>query len=454
MIRAKLDASLKLFGPFWDAAVLCAVTASAIGLTGRGELAILALLLPLWIMSCALFGGYDCDLEDPHQTMGVRLGSAAVAAALLTVFVGGVLQLTLPVGGWSWLGFTASVALGWFGLRKLGYRVGKQLMKGSQERRQLLLVGNSAAVNRFTQFDGSDEVDVVGWVSPPGTEPGDGECLGDWSRLSAIIDERVVHEVLVLGEHKVSELRGMVGCCEEIGVHFSMDSDFLGLDLAVAQLERCRGRSLLRFTTIPFPAEALVIKRVIDVIGALVGLLVLFPVMVLVAVAVKLEDPKSPVLFRQDRSGRYGRRFRMWKFRSMVADAEERKSELDAQNEMSGAAFKIADDPRITRVGRLLRRSSMDELPQLWNVLMGQMSLVGPRPLIPREERGYERWQLRRLSVRPGITGLWQVSGRNDVDFDTWMMLDMQYLDNWTLALDVRVLLKTIPVVISGVGAS
>ena len=454
MIRAKLDASLKVFGPFWDAAVLCAVTAGAIGLTGGSGLEVLALLLPLWLMSCALFGGYDCDLEDPHQTMGVRLGSAAVIAGLLTEFVGSMLHILLPVSGWGWLAFVGCVALGWYGMRKLGYGLGKTLMSGSQERRQVLLVGSQEAVDRFTQFDSSDEVDVVGWVNPPGIEPGTGDYLGDWGSLSSIIDEGVVHEVLVLGEHELAELRAMVGSCEEIGVSFSMDADFLGLDLAVAQLERCRGRSLLRFTTTPFPAEALIIKRVIDVVGALVGLFILSPLMLVVALAVKLEDPRSPVLFTQDRSGRYGRRFRMWKFRSMVADAEERKAELDAHNEMSGAAFKITNDPRITRVGRLLRRSSVDELPQLWNVLVGHMSLVGPRPLIPREEKGYERWQLRRLSVRPGITGLWQVSGRNEVDFDTWMMLDMQYLDNWTLALDVRVLLKTIPVVLSGVGAS
>jgi len=454
MIRAKLDASLKIFGPFWDAAVVCAVTVGANALGGGSGVEILALLLPLWLMSCALFGGYECNLEDPHQTMGVRLLSAALVAALLTGLIGSVLAIPLPAAGAGWLAFLSCVGLGWYGVRKIGYRVGKALMSASQERRKLLLVGAQAAVQRFQEFDGADEVDVVGWISAPGAESLGEGCLGDWGSLAAIIDERVVHEVLVLGEHKLADLRSMVGACEEIGVNFSMDSDFLGLDLAVAQLERCRGRSLLRFTTTPFPAEALVIKRVVDMVGALAGLVLFSPLLLLVAAAIKLEDPRSPVLFTQDRSGRYGRRFRMWKFRSMVADAEERKAELDAHNEMSGAAFKITNDPRITRVGWFLRRSSMDELPQLWNVLVGHMSLVGPRPLIPREEKGYERWQLRRLSVRPGITGLWQVSGRNDVDFDTWMMLDMQYLDNWTLSLDMRVLLKTIPVVVSGVGAS
>jgi exopolysaccharide biosynthesis polyprenyl glycosylphosphotransferase len=454
MIRAKLDVSLKIFGPFWDAAVICAVTLGANALYGLTGLEILALLLPLWLMSCALFGGYECNLEDPHQTMGVRLASAGITASLMSVVVGSSLSIALPVTGFGWLGYVSCVCLGWYTVRKIGYIIGKSVMSGSEERRQVLLVGTEVAARGFQDFDGADEVDVVGWISAPGAEHVAKGCLGHWDALERVIDENVVHEVLVLGEHKFADFRAMVRTCEEIGVNFSMDSDFLGLDLAVAQLERCRGRSLLRFTTTPFPPEALVIKRVVDVVGALVGLVLLSPMILVAAVAIKLEDPRSPVLFTQLRSGLYGRSFRMWKFRSMVADAEELQAGLTAHNEMGGAAFKIAKDPRITRVGRWLRRSSLDELPQLWNVLVGEMSLVGPRPLIPREERGYERWQLRRLSVRPGLTGIWQVSGRNDVDFDTWMVLDMQYLDNWTLSLDMRVLLKTIPVVISGAGAS
>jgi lipopolysaccharide/colanic/teichoic acid biosynthesis glycosyltransferase len=144
----------------------------------------------------------------------------------------------------------------------------------------------------------------------------------------------------------------------------------------------------------------------------------------------------------------------MWKFRSMVSNAEELKSQLETQNEMDGPVFKIKQDPRITRVGRLIRKTSIDELPQLWNVFVGNMSLVGPRPPIPKEVEQYERWQMRRLSMRPGITCIWQVSGRNNIDFETWMKLDLQYIDNWTLFLDIKLLLKTVPVVLLRQGAS
>jgi exopolysaccharide biosynthesis polyprenyl glycosylphosphotransferase len=191
-----------------------------------------------------------------------------------------------------------------------------------------------------------------------------------------------------------------------------------------------------------------------DVVCAGLGLLLLSPLLILTALLIKIEDPKGGVFFGQERSGLYGLTFKMWKFRSMVSNAEELREKLEAENEMDGPVFKIKNDPRITRVGRFLRKSSIDELPQLWNVLTGDMSLVGPRPPIPAEVEKYERWQMRRLSMRPGITCIWQVSGRNNIDFDTWMKLDLQYIDNWTLFLDLKLLLKTLPVVLLRRGAS
>ncbi len=194
------------------------------------------------------------------------------------------------------------------------------------------------------------------------------------------------------------------------------------------------------------------IKRGIDLTGSALALLVTSPLLALVAVLVKLEDG-GPVFFAQERAGLYGRRFQMYKFRSMAVDAEARKESLAHLNEMSGPVFKMRDDPRITRVGRWIRRLSIDELPQFYNVLRGEMSLVGPRPPIPLEVARYERWQMRRLSMKPGITCIWQVSGRNEVDFDTWMRLDLEYIDNWSLFLDLKLLMKTVPVVIAGSGA-
>ncbi len=175
--------------------------------------------------------------------------------------------------------------------------------------------------------------------------------------------------------------------------------------------------------------------------------------MAAIALAIRLTS-SGQVLFRQVRCGLNGRRFTLYKFRTMVEDAERRRPELHHLNEMDGPVFKVRRDPRVTRLGRLLRRYSLDELPQLWNVLSGTMSLVGPRPAIPEEVAQYQRWQRRRLSMRPGLTCLWQISGRNDLDFDRWMELDLEYIDSWSPLLDLKILARTVPVVLSGRGAS
>jgi exopolysaccharide biosynthesis polyprenyl glycosylphosphotransferase len=197
----------------------------------------------------------------------------------------------------------------------------------------------------------------------------------------------------------------------------------------------------------------LVVKRVLDVTVALCGLVVFTPVFVVCALAIKLSGP-GPVLFSQPRYGRNRRLFLMHKFRTMVQDAEQLQPDLESQNEARGPVFKIRSDPRVTAVGRVLRKLSIDELPQLFNVLRGDMSLVGPRPLPVRDvSRFNETWLMRRFSVKPGLTCLWQVNGRSNVDFDHWVRLDLDYIDNWSLALDMRILFKTVPVVLRGIGA-
>ena len=189
----------------------------------------------------------------------------------------------------------------------------------------------------------------------------------------------------------------------------------------------------------------LVLKRVIDIIGSLVGIIITLPIMLIVAVIIKVEDPKGPVLFAQERNGQYPKTFKMYKFRSMYVDAEERLQELMHLNEQSGPAFKIKDDPRITKVGKFIRKTSLDELPQLFNVLKGDMSIVGPRPALPREVKLYNEYQMQRLLVKPGITCIWQVSGRNNIGFDDWVELDIKYIQTRNLWLDIKLILKTIP---------
>jgi exopolysaccharide biosynthesis polyprenyl glycosylphosphotransferase len=193
------------------------------------------------------------------------------------------------------------------------------------------------------------------------------------------------------------------------------------------------------------------LKRGGDFIGALILALVALPIMLTAAIAVKL-DSRGPVLFKQVRSGRSGRRFVIYKFRTMTCDAEKKKASLWNRNEMSGPVFKIKNDPRVTTIGKFLRKYSIDELPQLFNVIAGDMSLVGPRPPLPSEVMRFEPWQRRKLSVRPGLTCLWQVNGRNAIDFNDWMRLDLEYIDSWSPALDLKILARTIPTVLKGSG--
>ena len=198
---------------------------------------------------------------------------------------------------------------------------------------------------------------------------------------------------------------------------------------------------------------AYLVKRVLDVVASAILLVLLMPVFFAVAVAIRLEDP-GPILFKQKRVGRWGALFTMWKFRSMYTDAEERKKELMAQNEMEGGViFKMKDDPRVTKVGRIIRKTSIDELPQLWNVLKGDMSLVGPRPPVPQEVDEYSLSDRRRLEVIPGITCIWQVSGRSDIPFDQQVELDVQYIQSQSFWSDIKILLKTVPALLFGTGA-
>ncbi|MEK7787092.1 MAG: sugar transferase, partial [Chloroflexota bacterium] len=200
------------------------------------------------------------------------------------------------------------------------------------------------------------------------------------------------------------------------------------------------------------PRSAGVVKRLMDVIITVVGLIFLLPLMTAAAILIKLDSP-GPIFFRQKRVGQHGKPFEVFKFRSMTQNAEEEMAALAERNEATGPLFKIKDDPRRTRLGRFLRRTSIDELPQLFNVLRGEMSIVGPRPALPEEVEKYEPWQRQRLEVPQGITGLPQVSGRSDLTFDEMCLLDVYYIENWSLALDVTIMLRTIPQVLFGNGA-
>lgn len=277
--------------------------------------------------------------------------------------------------------------------------------------------------------------------------------LGGLERLPDFLHERVVDEVVfALPRRFLGHIEESLKTCEKIGVRAHVLLDWYSMKVAKTQLGEFHGLPMLTLTTTPFSEAKLLLKRMFDVAVSFILLALLSPILLIIAGLIKMTSP-GPILIKQVRCGLGGRKFTFYKYRSMNADAEERKRELEPLNEMSGPVFKIKDDPRITPVGRIIRKLSIDELPQLWNVLKGEMSLVGPRPPIPEEVQQYESWQRRRLSMRPGLTCLWQINGRNEVDFDQWMRLDLEYIDNWSLGLDFKIILRTIPVVLTGHGA-
>ena len=278
--------------------------------------------------------------------------------------------------------------------------------------------------------------------------------LGDVSQLIEVLRGEVVDAVIFsVALSDLAAMEELFLACEDLGLDTLLAANLFPHLIAQAELEKLEELPLLRFTTVPHNQAALFFKRLFDLVSSALGLLVISPLLALTALLVKTTS-EGPVFFRQERMGLNGRRFMCLKFRTMVANAEALKAELERLNEVDGPVFKIKKDPRITPLGRILRKTSVDELPQLFNVLKGDMSLVGPRPPIPSEVEKYERWQRRRLSMRPGITCLWQISGRSQLDFDTWMKLDLQYIDNWSITLDFNILLKTVPAVLSARGAA
>lgn len=272
--------------------------------------------------------------------------------------------------------------------------------------------------------------------------------------ISTLHDESVELVIFDIKITPMDRLNEAIRACEDEGIEAWLSVDFLEIRYARARFINLGRRPLLVFSRAPENSFELLIKEVMDRVGAAVALILLSPFLVVVALLVKLTSP-GPILFRQERSGLAGRPFTMLKFRSMVTNAEQLRDELVHLNEMTGPVFKITKDPRITPLGRWLRRTSVDELPQLFNVLKGEMSLVGPRPLPVYETRAISQNEhRRRLSMKPGLTCLWQISGRNNVpDFAEWVRLDLEYIDNWSIWLDVEILLKTIPVLLFGKGA-
>jgi exopolysaccharide biosynthesis polyprenyl glycosylphosphotransferase len=334
----------------------------------------------------------------------------------------------------------------------------KSLFFSQQGGQNILIIGTSAKarkmgnlISRYSDWG----LRILGYVNAaPGSNfKPQGDVLGSVSDLPRIVDDNIVDEILFVGDRQsLNLLDKVLELCSEQGIRTRLAADFFPAKVTNLSMEFLENVPVITFSSAPEHAPSLFIKRVLDIIISAVFLIVTLPILAMVGILVKLTS-KGPIIYRQVRCGLYGRKFILYKIRSMWDGAEDVLWEIKHLNEMDGPVFKMRNDPRITPLGRFLRKSSIDEWPQFWNVLKGDMSLVGPRAPLPEEVREYTRWQRRRLSVKPGITCLWQVSGRNEIDFHEWMKLDLNYIDNWSLLLDIEILLRTFPVVLFGKGA-
>ena len=370
--------------------------------------------------------------------LAMRFGLLPVTGRELARFTGALFALSLSarlalVGPGLWRTRSETLDVVVLGVGPLGRHTGNDLIYGDGRRR---LVG-------YLRFE--DE--------PPNDRLHAG-LLGSSRDLERVLRERVVDEVYLASTSTAhaGAMQIAIETCERFGTPFALPVCPYRVSRAhPANVDAVRD-GYVHYLEVPSNRLQHTLKRGFDILVSGAALVVLAPLLLVTALCVKASP--GPVFFRQERVGLAGRRFHMLKFRSMVVDAEARLAEVAASNEQSGPVFKMTHDPRITRVGRFIRKFSIDELPQLVNVLRGDMSVVGPRPALPGEVARYEAWQLRRLSVRPGLTCVWQVSGRNAIGFEQWMLLDLRYIDHWTLASDLALIARTVPVVLTGRGAS
>jgi exopolysaccharide biosynthesis polyprenyl glycosylphosphotransferase len=389
--------------------------------------------------------------------------TAIVCCTAVLLLIHQLLNIQL-IGSWFMaVFFLAATGLAVTGRLMLRLSLRQSRRDGRNVRNVLIAGTNARAVQLARRIESIPELGyrVLGFVDEQwatGQAPSDSRhgIVCGFGDFQDYISRHVVDEVMLCLPMKSLYERSsqIVSQCEEQGITARVVSDLLTPKLGRTHFERFEDTMVLTIQTGGMRGWSMLVKRLVDFLASGLALLVLSPALLAIAAMIKLRDP-GPVFFVQERMGINKRRFKLYKFRTMVVDAEKKMAQIEHLNEQSGPVFKIRNDPRITAVGRFLRKTSLDELPQLINVLKGDMSLVGPRPLPVRDYESFNTaWHRRRFSVKPGITCLWQVMGRNSIPFERWMELDMQYIDQWSLLLDLQILLKTIPAVVKGSGAS
>lgn len=423
-------------------------------------LLLLLIILPIWLVTLHIMGAYrELRVKSVSQISFILLKASAAALFSLSSFVF-LLKLSYVSRSFMTLFFTVSLTFLCFE-RAVLINFWRLMAKREFFCRNILIVGTGRRARSLIRSVRNHKdwgLHLVGLLDPDqewvGKDAEGVKIIGVLQDLPRILNEQVIDEVIfVLPRNWMSRIEEGVLDCERVGVRATVAADLFNLRFAKAQATEMDGIPLVSFQATPTGEWQMAIKRFADIVLSLVGIIFLLPLFPVIALLIKMTSP-GPIFFSQTRCGLNGRLFKIYKFRSMVADAEAKQKELLHLNEMSGPVFKATHDPRFTSIGPWLRKTSIDELPQLFNVLKGEISLIGPRPPVPQEVAKYEPWQRRRLSMRPGITGYWQVNGRSEItDFNKWMRLDLEYIDRWSLLFDVKIILKTIPVVFFGKGA-
>jgi len=413
-----------------------------------------------WSWYCSLygFGVYTMARLTSLRDLGLKL---ALALSTCTVIVG---LLAFTAGNTPHL--AKSLACFWLACAAamLGLRAGlvsfhRYVRPHMRKRKNLIIVGTGPQAQRaYHEMELHPEwrYNFLGFVdsNPQMNDMTHGLILGSMEQFETILMQRVVDEVVIALPMKsqYDMVARAVDICELGGVQSQYQSDYFGSGVTKKRYFEGLGATRVVMQVVHHDSRRF-LKRAIDITASFFGIILLSPLLLGAAIAVATS--RGPIIFKQERYGLSKRKFTMYKFRSMVVDAEKKQAQVEHLNEAGGPTFKIKNDPRVTRIGAFMRKLSIDELPQLFNVLLGNMSLVGPRPLPIRDvSRFSEAWLMRRFSVKPGLTCLWQITGRSDTTFDRWVELDLQYIDNWSLGLDAQILFKTLPAVLKGKGAS
>lgn len=424
------------------------------------HVALLPMILALMLFHLSYFNAY-CS---PRQMTVVRYAWTIFisVAATMTGMLGFIFILKIQyVSRFVVISFTVIVFILLVLDRIIIVGYFRRALKRGENFQKVLIIGTGARAAQLSNVLREKSewgIDIVGYLDPKsnwaGTKALEAPVLGTVENISSILKKFVIDEViLAVPRTLIGDAEAIAHACEEEGIKLRIMADLYDLEVARVSLMKLDGIPLLTLEPVALDEGKLFLKRLIDIVIVLLSMPLILPLMGCIALAIKLDSP-GPVFFVQERVGLKKRRFNLFKFRSMQEGSEEKLKELEHLNEAEGPIFKMTNDPRVTRVGRFIRRTSLDELPQLFNVLGGSMSLVGPRPMSIRDVALFDRGiQRKRFSVKPGLTCLWQISGRSELPFSKWLELDLKYIETWSIFLDTKILLQTIPVVLRGKGA-